>query len=196
MLSVSANTYTYPAVFEDTGKGVVNVYFPGFFPQYPDMPPVTHGATVQAALAKAKEYLALFLAGKEEDNEALPVPQPAGKLRCKRNQTVVLVEVCMPEYRELIEQDMVGRHWHIGYYEHGHDIEAVGYKNEEGDWDIYLDCVGAKYDDLFSSDHPRNDYYGGVPLLFKARIYDEAAEKFKGWVENVFLPFIGAKGEQ
>jgi hypothetical protein len=79
-------------------------------------------------------------------------------------------------------------HWHIGYYEGDYCIEAIGFENEEGTWDVYFN----ELDDedvrkLFGSGYEIDKVFG--VLIFKAQDYDNAQDKFVNWVKTVLLPF-------
>ncbi|WP_302104693.1 DUF3986 family protein [Polycladomyces zharkentensis] len=76
-------------------------------------------------------------------------------------------------------------HGHVGFYEDGYDIEAIGFENEEETWDVYFNDF--MYEGLFGLSHPRDKTLG--VLIFKAKSYDDAWEKFHEWVKNVWLPF-------
>ncbi|MCO1604304.1 DUF3986 family protein [Desulfosporosinus nitroreducens] len=53
-------------------------------------------------------------------------------------------------------------HWHIGYYDNGYCIEAIGFQNDNESWDVY-----------YPTDEKDKD------LL-----------KFREWLENEYLPVL------
>lgn len=83
-------------------------------------------------------------------------------------------------------------HWHIGYYEGKYSIEAIGFENVEGTWDVFFNELD--YEDLqklFGSEYEIDKEF--CVLIFKAKDYEEAQSKFSKWVETVLLPFLNNK---
>lgn len=83
-------------------------------------------------------------------------------------------------------------HWHLGYYEDNYVIEATGFENATGTWDVFYN----ELDDedvvkLFDSKYEIDKDFG--VLIFKAKDYEEAEDKFHDWVETVLLPFLNKK---
>ncbi|MEW9673908.1 DUF3986 family protein [Ammoniphilus sp. 3BR4] len=76
-------------------------------------------------------------------------------------------------------------HFHLGYYKDGHDIEAIGFRNNEGTYDVFFDDFQDK--GLFDNSFVRHDVYG--VLLFKVKDEYKGFYKFQKWVENELLPF-------
>jgi prophage antirepressor-like protein len=76
-------------------------------------------------------------------------------------------------------------HFHLGYFEHGNAIEAFGFKNEQGTYDVYVDDT--KDRGLFDIVLKRHEVYG--VLLFTEKSDYKASSKFRMWVENELLPF-------
>jgi predicted RNase H-like HicB family nuclease len=87
------DTYIFPAVFEICDNGV-SILFPDLEGCLPC------AETVESAIKNAKEALKLHLYGMEEDNEEIPEPTPFSKIQLHENQTIVLIDVYMPPFRE------------------------------------------------------------------------------------------------
>lgn len=87
------DTYIFPAVFEICDNGV-SILFPDLEGCLPC------AETVESAIKNAKEALTLHLYGMEEDNEEIPEPTPFSKIQLHENQTIVLIDVYMPPFRE------------------------------------------------------------------------------------------------
>jgi predicted RNase H-like HicB family nuclease len=92
--------YIFPAIFTYADDGISI--------EFPDLPGCLPSAdTTEEALKNAKEAMALHLYTSEQDNEKIPEPTSIGKIKTKESQTVVLIEVWMPIYREAIENKSV-----------------------------------------------------------------------------------------
>ena len=87
------DTYIFPAVFEQDETGIAIL-----FPDLPGCLPCAE--TLEDAVKNAKEAMLLHLYGMEEDGEEIPNPTPFDKIKTKKNQTVILIEVFMPPFRE------------------------------------------------------------------------------------------------
>lgn len=86
-------TYIFPAVFEICDNGIAILF--------PDLPGCTPCAeNIEKAVINAKEALLLHLYGMEEDSEEIPEPTSFNEIELQKNQTVMLVEVYMPPFRE------------------------------------------------------------------------------------------------
>ncbi|MFC5649957.1 DUF3986 family protein [Paenibacillus solisilvae] len=80
-------------------------------------------------------------------------------------------------------------HFHIGYYEDNYCIEATGFQNEDGGWDVFFNDLDEEdIRLLFDSSCEINNEFG--VLLFKAADYEDAENKFVNWVKSVLLPFL------
>lgn len=87
------DTYIYPAIFEISENGISI--------EFPDLPGCLPCAENTAqAVVNAKEALLLHLYGMEEDNESIPEPTSFDKIKLEKNQSVMLIEVYMPPFRE------------------------------------------------------------------------------------------------
>ena len=94
------DTYIFPAVFEQDENGIAI--------EFPDLPGCLPCAdTMEEAVAHAKEALQLHLYGMEEDGEEIPEPTQFAKLHTGENQTLMLVEVFMPPFRERLRKKFV-----------------------------------------------------------------------------------------
>ena len=87
------DTYIFPAVFEICDNGIAIM-----FPDLPGCLPCAE--TIESAVENAKEALKLHLYGMEEDNEEIPEPTAFHQISLQKNQTVMLIEVYMPPFRE------------------------------------------------------------------------------------------------
>lgn len=97
---MSKDRYIYPAIFEYAGDGI-SIEFPDLSGCLPC------AQNTEEALKNAKEALGLHLYGMERDKDDIPEPTPINKLKAKKNQAVVLVEVWMPTIRDAIENRSV-----------------------------------------------------------------------------------------
>ncbi|TEB05872.1 hypothetical protein Psch_02914 [Pelotomaculum schinkii] len=92
--------YVYPAIFDYADDGISI--------EFPDLPGCLPCAQdTEEALKNAKEALGLHLYGMERDKDMIPEPTPVNKLKAKKNQVVVLVEIWMPTIRDAIENRSV-----------------------------------------------------------------------------------------
>ena len=87
------DTYIFPAIFEFCNNGIAVM-----FPDLPGCLPCAE--SVETAVKNAKDALLLHLYGMEEDNEEIPAPTPFQEISLSPNQTVMLIEVYMPPFRE------------------------------------------------------------------------------------------------
>ena len=95
------DTYLYPAIFDYSDKSGVAITFP-------DLPGCLPCAdNTDEAVKNAKEALALHLYGMEEDKEELPFPTDVKDIETDKNQTLFLVEVYMPPFREKMKKNYV-----------------------------------------------------------------------------------------
>ena len=87
------DTYIFPAVFEICDNGIAIM-----FPDLSGCLPCAE--TIESAVTNAKEALKLHLYGMEEDGEEIPEPTAFYQIPLQKNQTVMLIEVYMPPFRE------------------------------------------------------------------------------------------------
>lgn len=88
--------YIYPAIFDYAEDGISI--------EFPDLPGcLPCAATTEEAFKNAKEALGLHLWSMENDGDNIPEPTPIEKLHLEPNQTVVLIDVWMPAFRENID---------------------------------------------------------------------------------------------
>lgn len=180
----------YPAFIKQEKEEVFCVYFPTLFPEAGWEFPLSQGETKRQAIKNAKKDLAYSLAGILYDNEDLPEPLPIPINRLSAGMELINIETSFEPYAEEIEEHLKGRHWHIGYYDKDTEeyIEAIGFKNKQGMWDILLEDISG-YDGLLSAhsferNHPE---YPDHTFLFTVKNHSEAEEKFNQFVENVIL---------
>ena len=87
------DNYVFPAVFNKADDGI-SIYFP-------NLPGCFSCAnTLELAFKNAREALQLHIFGMEEDNEEIPEPSPINKIATKSCETLVMIEVWMPPFRE------------------------------------------------------------------------------------------------
>ena len=92
-LFIMKDTYIYPAIFEMCENGISV--------EFPDLPGCLPCAeNIDQAVKNAKEALLLHLYGMEEDNETIPEPTSFERIKAGKNQSVMLIEVYMPPFRE------------------------------------------------------------------------------------------------
>ncbi|WP_078427553.1 hypothetical protein [Alkalihalobacterium alkalinitrilicum] len=86
-------------------------------------------------------------------------------------------------------------HWHLDFYCDESDFytSATGFWNEEGSWDVFFnEYSNDELYKLFGGFNYEIDEDFGV-LIFKAKDYDEAHDKFVKWVNDVLLPLLKKK---
>lgn len=92
--------YVYPAVFDYADDGISI--------EFPDLPGCLPCAqTTEEAINNAKEAMALHLYGMEQDNDPIPEPTDISHISLKPNQTLILIEVHMPMFRDAIDNSFV-----------------------------------------------------------------------------------------
>lgn len=170
----------YPAFIQQEDEEMFCVYFPTLFPETGWDYPLSRGETRRLAIENAEKELAYVLAGFVYDNEKVPEPIPIPSNRLSKRMELIKIETSIDQYAEEIEEHLKGRHWHIGYYVEGSDeyFEAIGFKNEQGNWDIF-----------YSEEKEDSNEV----LLFTVKLEFEAYEKFKQFVENVLLKRRGVR---
>lgn len=90
------NRYSFVAVLQYADDGISV--------EFPDLPGCLPCAkTTEQAIANAREALGLHLWGMEQDGENIPEPTPIDKIKLKKKDVPLLVEVFMPPVRERIE---------------------------------------------------------------------------------------------
>lgn len=87
------DNYMFPAIFEICDNGIAIL-----FPDLPGCLPCAEN--IETAIKNAKEALLLHLYGMEEDEEEIPEPTAFHKIKLRENQTIMLIEVYMPPFRE------------------------------------------------------------------------------------------------
>ncbi|MGP0579175.1 type II toxin-antitoxin system HicB family antitoxin [Paenibacillus peoriae] len=87
------NRYVYPAIFDYADDGI-SVSFPDLPGAY------TCGDTDEEALYMAKDCLALHLYGMEADGDDIPEASRLVSVVTEANQSVVLIDVWMPPFRD------------------------------------------------------------------------------------------------
>jgi predicted RNase H-like HicB family nuclease len=92
--------YIYPAIFTYADDGISI--------EFPDLPGCLPSAdTTEEAIKNAKEAMALHLYTSEQDNEIISEPTSIDRIQTEQGQTVVLIEVWMPIYRDAIENKSI-----------------------------------------------------------------------------------------
>lgn len=94
------DVYVYPAIFTVDNDGISI--------EFPDLPGCLPCASdLDEAVKNSKEAMALHLFGIEEDNLDIPGPTSIKNIKLKENQTLMLIEVYMPLYRDAIENEYI-----------------------------------------------------------------------------------------
>lgn len=94
--------YAFPAVFHFADDGISI--------EYPDLPGcLSCAGTEEEAFKMAKEVLQLHLYGMEQDKDIIPEPSRIKDIRLEENETVVLVEVFMPAFRDKMNNKAVNK---------------------------------------------------------------------------------------
>ncbi len=97
---MNRDRYVYPALFHFAEDGISI--------EFPDLPGCfTCGRDQGQALYMAREAMALHLYGMEQDGDPVPEPTSVFQIARQSNQTVVLIEVWMPPFRDEMEQRAV-----------------------------------------------------------------------------------------
>lgn len=189
---LNSDKFVYPAFIQQDDEGMFCVYFPTLFPESGWDFPLSQGETKREAIKNAKKDLAYSLAGILYDNEELPEPISIQSNHLSNGIELIEVETSFAPYADEIEEHLKGRHWHISYYVEENDdfIEAIGYKNDQGTWDIFFEYCSEDEIKIFDSLYKKNPDY---PLLFTVKLRSEAEEKFKQFVEDVILNRRGYK---
>ncbi len=92
-INTNKEAYVFPAVFDVADDGISI--------EFPDLPGCLPCAdTLDEAINKAKQALMLHLYGMEEDNEKIPEPTPFSRIKTESNQSLMLIDVFMPPFRE------------------------------------------------------------------------------------------------
>jgi predicted RNase H-like HicB family nuclease len=185
----NAKKLVYPAFIQQDDEGLFCVYFPTLFPESGWDFPLSRGGTKSIALKNAKKDLAYSLAGILYDNEDLPEPIPINSYDLSVGMELIDIETSFEPYAEEIQEHLKGRHWHICYYveENNDFIEAIGYKNDQGAWDIFFEYCYEDEIEIFDYFYKKNPEYPDYPLLFTVKLRTEAEEKFNQFVEDVIL---------
>ena len=77
---------------------------------FPDLPGcTTTGDTEEDAIKSAKEAMSLHLFGMESDEDDIPSPSSIVGLQGENEETVVLIEVWMPYFRDKMETKAVNK---------------------------------------------------------------------------------------
>jgi predicted RNase H-like HicB family nuclease len=94
--------YTFPAIFHFADDGISV--------EYPDLSGcLSCGDNEEEAFKMAKEALQLHLYGMEEDKDIIPKPSKIRDIRLEENETVVLIEVFMPAFRDKMATKAVNK---------------------------------------------------------------------------------------
>ena len=101
--------YFYPAIFtyeEDKEIAVV----------FPDLNCATSGIDEDDAFSSARELLGCVLNGLEEDEEEIPQPSKINDIKLEKNETIVLIDVFMPAFREKMKNRFIKKTLSIPYW--------------------------------------------------------------------------------
>ncbi|MDZ5472237.1 type II toxin-antitoxin system HicB family antitoxin [Bacillus sp. 31A1R] len=167
----------YPAFVQQDDEGMFCVYFPTLFPESGWEFPLSKAKTKRKAIKNAEKDLAYSLAGILYDNEELPEPIPIQSDRLSPEMELINIETLFEPYGQEIQEHLKGRHWHIGYYDEDTEeyLEAIGFKNDQGMWDIFYEFYSEEEGDHIET------------FLFTVKLRSEAEERFKQYVEEKIL---------
>ena len=180
----------YSAFIKQQEEGDFGVYFPTLFPEDGWEYPLAEGATKLEAIKSAEKRLAFSLAGILYDNEDLPEPSIIQSEQLSEGMELIDIETTLSLYSDEIMENLKGRHWHISYYveEFDENIEAIGYKNDQGEWDIFFeDYTEEEETYFFDSSYKKASEWPYEYILFSVHSRSEAQDKFNQFVENVIL---------
>jgi len=94
------DVYEFVAIFNYAKDGI-NISFP-------DLPGCLSCAdTTEEAIKNAEEVLGLVLYDMEQENEKIPKPTPLEKIKCKKEDRAVLINVWMPLVRNELDEQAV-----------------------------------------------------------------------------------------
>jgi predicted RNase H-like HicB family nuclease len=83
----------YPAVFEHDGEEITITF--------PDLPgAISCASSEQEALYMAKDALGAWIVANEDLGNPVPVPSKLSSISCAPGQTVTLIEIWLPIFRE------------------------------------------------------------------------------------------------
>jgi len=180
----------YPAFIQKNDEETYDVYFPTLYTEGGWDSPTCWGETKLIAIKNAEKDLAYSLAGILYDNEELPKPIPIQSNDLSQGMDLIDVKTSFEPYAEEIQEDLKNRHWHISYYaeEYDEEIEAIGYKHDQGKWDIEFGDYSKEEEILFfDSSNKRNPEWPFNIILFSVHTRSEAQEKFNQFVEKVVI---------
>jgi predicted RNase H-like HicB family nuclease len=193
IVMVHSKKVIYPAFIKQDDEGMYGVYFPTLFPDSSEAGwdfPKSEAETKSEALEKAKKDLAFTLALVLNSNEELPEPVPIPVNQLTKEMEAIEIETSIDQYSDEIKEYIKGHHWHLDYYveEYNENIEAIGYKNDEGKWDILFEDFSEEEEaQFFDSSYKGSPKYPGSIILFSVDFRSEAEEKFNQFVENIIL---------
>jgi len=93
------DNYTYPAIFDYSEKGVINISFPDFPEAY------SCAENDQEAIEYAQDILALTIRDYEETGRA--IPQSSCDYQVNKKQKLIYINVWMPYHRSKIKEEYV-----------------------------------------------------------------------------------------
>lgn len=93
------DNYTYPAIFDYSEKGFINISFPDFPEAF------TCVENEEEAVEAAQEVLALTIRDYEETGRLLPFSD--SDKQAKKNQKLIYINIWMPYHRSKIKEEYV-----------------------------------------------------------------------------------------
>ena len=83
----------YPAIFAEEDDGIVITF--------PDLPGcISESDSIEEGVLRAKDALGSWLAANEDLGNPLPIPSAQDKLSLKENESLFMVDVWLPIYRD------------------------------------------------------------------------------------------------
>ncbi|WP_080846258.1 hypothetical protein [Cytobacillus gottheilii] len=169
----------YPAFIKKNKEGF-GVHFPTLYPETGWQHYKSLGKTKKEAIQNAKKDLAYFLAGIVYDYEELPSNAPIPANLVTQEMELVWITAVYRDYAKEIEEHLIGRHWHIDFNrDMNSEYKAVAYKNEQGVWEVRIDCH------LPVEEKHLQKICPNYPLICLATRRAEAEEKFDRFVLKV-----------
>jgi predicted RNase H-like HicB family nuclease len=189
-LTMDKSKWKYPALIRQEKDGDFGVYFPTLFSGVGWHYPLSRGNTKEKAIEKAKKDLAYTIAGIIYDNDVVPEPVMIPTEQLSEDMEIIEIETCYEDYKKEIEEHLLGRHWHIDYWDEEFGvISTFGFRNEQGTWNIYFSEHTSDDKAKFLDKHyKRTSNSSNEWLLFTVKSRSEAEEKVYNFIENVLLP--------
>lgn len=101
MIKLKKENYIYPAIFDYTDDGFINISFYDF----PEC--ITFAETDELAIKSARDILGLTLVEYEQQGLELPNCTEPSKINIKPKQKLVFIDIWMPYFRNQVKETYV-----------------------------------------------------------------------------------------